>query len=125
VSDTPRTDADDRPYPSPDYTQHINFEGCDSVVMPPEEYEALYEHARQLERELSQQKRHTEAVMRTLKDALGIEGGRDCLDQIGILVEAISLVVPKCDHLHHPKKYQHKITEPCPVEELIRKAQKP
>lgn len=79
----------------------------------------------QLREEIERQKRHTEAVMRTLKDALGIEGGRDCLDQIGILVEAISLVVPKCDHLHHPKKYQHKITEPCPVEELIRKAQKP
>lgn len=37
---------------------------------------------------------------------------------------ALSFVVPKCDHLHHPKKHQHKITEPCPVEELIRKAQK-
>lgn len=38
------------------------------------------------------------------------------------LKHALSFVTPKCDYLHHPKKYQHKITEPCPVEELIRKA---
>lgn len=37
---------------------------------------------------------------------------------------ALSFVTPKCDYLHHPKKYQHKITEPCPVEELIRKAKR-
>jgi hypothetical protein len=53
MSDTPRTDRDDRPYPLPEYTQHIQFEGCDCVVMSPEDYEALYEHARQLERELA------------------------------------------------------------------------
>jgi hypothetical protein len=71
VSDTPRTDADDRPYPSPDYTQHINFEGCDSVVMPPEEYAALYEHARQLERELAS----------VTKGSLELEEERDELDR--------------------------------------------
>lgn len=49
---TPRTDRDDRPYPSPEYAQLIQFEGSTCVVMAPEDYEALYEHARQLEREL-------------------------------------------------------------------------
>lgn len=48
---TPETDRDARPYPSPEHAQHINFEGCDSVVMSPEEYEALYEQARKTERE--------------------------------------------------------------------------
>lgn len=43
--------------------------------------------ARQLERELAQEKRHTEVVMRTLKDALGIEDGRDCLEEVGRLKE--------------------------------------
>ena len=46
------------------------------------------------------------------------------LESVKELKHALSFVVPKCDHLHHPKKHQHKITEPCPVEELIRKAQK-
>lgn len=53
VSDTPRTDRDDRPYPSLEHAQHIRFEGNDCVVMHPEEYEALYEQSRQLERELA------------------------------------------------------------------------
>ena len=46
------------------------------------------------------------------------------LESVKELKHALSFVVPKCDYLHHPKKHQHKITEPCPVEELIRKAQK-
>ena len=28
--------------PSPEHTQHIQFEGCDCVVMSPEEYESLW-----------------------------------------------------------------------------------
>lgn len=51
---TPRTDADNREYPSPEYAQRIQFEGCGCVVMAPEDYEALYEHARTLERELAE-----------------------------------------------------------------------
>jgi len=31
--------------PTPEHAQHIQFEGCDCVVMSPEEYEALYLHA--------------------------------------------------------------------------------
>ncbi len=53
MSDTPMVDADDRNYPSPEYAQRIRFEGNECVVMYPEEYESLYEKARQLERELN------------------------------------------------------------------------
>ena len=53
MSDTPRTDADDRSYPSPEHAQRIRFEGNECVVMHPEEYESLYEKSRQLERELT------------------------------------------------------------------------
>ena len=71
------------------------------------------------------------------KGSLELEEERDELDRelqdldrkwkesarrITQLEHALSFVTPKCDYLHHPKKYQHKITEPCPVEELIRKA---
>lgn len=57
-----------------------------------------------------------EALLGTSDVATGVE-------RVKQLKHALSLVVPKCDYLHHPKKYQHQITEPCPVEELIRKAQ--
>lgn len=52
MSDTPRTDAAES-WGTPQYCEHITFEGCDCAVMPPEEYEALFEHARTLERELA------------------------------------------------------------------------
>lgn len=35
-------------FPSPDHIQHIQFEGCDSIVLAPEEYESLYNRATQL-----------------------------------------------------------------------------
>lgn len=57
MSDTPRTDADDRSYPSPEHAQRIRFDGNECVVMHPEEYESLYEKSRQLERELNAAKR--------------------------------------------------------------------
>lgn len=38
------------------------------------------------------------------------------------LEEALGCVVVGCNHLHHRKKHQHRSGEPCPVEELIRKA---
>lgn len=60
MSDTPRTDNEE--WPAPKYAQEIVFEGCRCVVMAPEEYEALYEHARTLERELA-------AVTRELDEA--------------------------------------------------------
>jgi len=59
-----------------------------------------------------------EALLGTSDVATGVE-------RVKQLKHALSLVVPKCDYLDHPKKCQHQITEPCPVEELIRKAQNP
>jgi len=38
------------------------------------------------------------------------------------LEEALEFVVPFCPDLHHPKRYQHKAGDRCPVEEIIRKA---
>jgi len=54
VSDTPtpRTDSSGD-WPSPEHTQRIQFEGWTCAVMAPEDYEALYKHAQQLERELN------------------------------------------------------------------------
>lgn len=49
-SDTPRTDALKL---HPDAMQHVLFEGCDYIVIAPEDYETLYEHATSLERELA------------------------------------------------------------------------
>lgn len=43
-------------------------------------------------------------------------------DRIKRLEEALECVVVSCSCLHHPKKYQHKLNEACPVERLIRKA---
>ena len=58
-----------------------------------------------------------EALLGTADVETGVE-------RVKQLKHALSMAAPKCDYLHHPKKHQHKITEPCPVEELIRKAQK-
>jgi hypothetical protein len=43
-------------------------------------------------------------------------------ERIKRLEEALGCVVVGCNHLHHRKKHQHRLGEPCPVEELIRKA---
>ena len=43
-------------------------------------------------------------------------------ERIKRLEEALGCVVVDCNHLHHRKKHQHKLGEPCPVEGLIRKA---
>jgi len=51
---TPLTDAGE--WPTPEHAQEIVFEGRGCVVMSPEEYAALHEHARQLERELAEAK---------------------------------------------------------------------
>jgi hypothetical protein len=38
------------------------------------------------------------------------------------LENALDCVVVSCSYLHHEKKHQHKYNEPCPIEQLIRKA---
>ena len=50
TSDTPRTNAC-QGWPHPHHVEHIRFEGCDVLAVAPEDYEALFEHARTLERE--------------------------------------------------------------------------
>ena len=38
------------------------------------------------------------------------------------LKEALDLVRPHCDSVHHSKKHQHQYGEPCPVVALIENA---
>jgi hypothetical protein len=71
--------------------------GSDSVTV--EECSALLDEARQLERELAAANA-----------------------RISQLANVLEFVVPFCPYLHHPKRYQHKAGDPCPVEEIIRKA---
>jgi len=40
-------------WPTPEHAQHIQFEGCDCVVMSPEEYEELYRYSERLGRDLA------------------------------------------------------------------------
>lgn len=40
------------------------------------------------------------------------------------LNEALSLVFPRCEHLHHAKKHQHCATAHCPVEMLFEELMK-
>ena len=43
-------------------------------------------------------------------------------DRIKRLKEALDLVRPHCDSVHHSKKHQHQYGEPCPVVALIENA---
>lgn len=57
---------------------------------------------------------------------------RECYDYITAnytpkkhLVELLNLIgTPTCESLHHPKKYQHRALEVCPVVERIAELQK-
>lgn len=44
------------------------------------------------------------------------------LAHIKRLEEALNLVRPHCDSVHHSKKHQHQYGEPCPVVVLIENA---
>lgn len=52
----------------------------------------------------------------------GIGDVRQYQEYIKLLDDALDCVVVSCSHLNHKKKHQHKYNEPCPVEQLIRKA---
>jgi len=43
-------------------------------------------------------------------------------ERIKRLEEALSLIRPTCEVVHHSKKHQHSLSQPCPVVELIKKA---
>jgi hypothetical protein len=45
-------------------------------------------------------------------------------ERIKRLEEALSLIRPTCEVVHHSKKHQHSLSQPCPVVELIKKAKK-
>ena len=47
---------------------------------------------------------------------------RDQQEYIKRLEEALSLIQPTCECVHHSKKHRHAYNEPCPVVELICRA---
>jgi hypothetical protein len=53
---------------------------------------------------------------------VGIGDVREYQDRIKRLEEALSLIRPTCEVVHHSKKHQHSLSQPCPVVELIKKA---
>jgi hypothetical protein len=85
---------------------------------------------RRLERELTAANERIKRLKEDLMDARNqyavlvadVVLYEDRGERIKRLEEALGCVVVDCNHLHHRKKHQHKLGEPCPVEELIRKA---
>ena len=57
-----------------------------------------------------------------VKLPVGIGDVREHQDRIKRLEEALDLVRPNCDSVHHSKKHQHQYGEPCPVVALIENA---
>jgi len=104
----------------------------------------IYQEARLLEKEMNQYKTHIEFQDKRIKEleaivndpnALwtnwlrgtvslpsGIGDVRQYQEYIKRLDDALDCIVVSCSHLNHKKKHQHKYNEPCPVEQLIRKA---
>ncbi len=56
------------------------------------------------------------------QDGVANEALREAADRMEELAYALSLFHPHCAQLHHAKKHQHKVKEPCPVEAIIEKA---
>lgn len=126
MSDTPRTDA-------------AEYKQTDSN--PPEPLGMVdADFARQLESELTESKHrirtlieqrdgfriqadHKWRLREEFEALLGTSDVATGVERVKQLKHALSHVAPKCDYLDHPKNCRHQITEPCPVEELIRKAQ--
>ena len=103
VGETPRTDAHN--WHDGDYDDPLH---------------AFYDFAGQLERELNAANVEIEEKR---KDVVWLATEKAKLEErIKRLEEALGCVVVSCNHLHHRKKHQHKLGEPCPVEGLIRKA---
>ena len=50
---------------------------------------------------------------------VGVAVVREMKNRIKRLKEALDLVRPHCDSVHHSKKHQHKYNEPCPVVAFI------
>ena len=116
MSDTPRTDKES-------FLPHDSkYQVCDA------------DFARTLERELNAAKDLVVRLQAITNDphALwanwlrgdvklpeGISDVRQYQDRIKRLKEALDLVRPHCDSVHHSKKHQHQYGQPCPVVALI------
>jgi seryl-tRNA synthetase len=121
MSDTPRTkdatfQARSRGTPVPDDVTYASFaaglerELADAMAELNREIQAKHRVAMETRNPLL-------AKLEALSTELAAANAK-----IRRLEEALEFVVPFCPDLHHPKRYQHKAGDRCPVEEIIRKA---
>jgi len=82
----------------------------------------------------------TDNTLEKLLDQRGTIGRHNCPEELVVLSrklerelaaanarirrleEALDLTSSQCGDLHHPKGHQHALGQPCPVEEIVRKA---
>lgn len=100
MSETPRTDAARQDEHDP--------------------YMAIASECSKMEKELNAANVEIERL--TAKVAQLYEGAEEAKQRIKWLEEALDLVRPHCDSVHHSKKHQHQYGEPCPVVALIENA---
>ena len=81
---------------------------------------AIWQTGCELERELNAANAQVDRL--TAKVAQLYEGAEEQKQRIKRLKEALDLVRPHCDSVHHSKKHQHQYGEPCPVVALIENA---
>lgn len=62
------------------------------------------------------------AMLGTDDVKMGVAVVREMKERIKRLEEALSLIQPTCECVHHSKKHRHSWSEPCPVVALIEKA---
>jgi hypothetical protein len=115
VSDTPRTDR--ARLDEHDPAVAVASE-CSKLER---ELNAANERIKRLEEELERTKQDRNAIAKTTREPLLLKLDH-AAERIKRLEEALGCVVVSCNYLHHRKKHQHRSGEPCPVEELIRKA---
>jgi hypothetical protein len=118
MSDTPRTDEEvgwvggeltDREIILSDFARRLELELKDAHQIA-SKYKGRYFATREL---LSESTERAETLERWLAEANA---------RIRRLEEALDLVHPSCRDLCHPRRYQHALGEPCPAEEIVRKA---
>ena len=82
------------------------------------EVRKMEDRVNQLDEELERTKQDRNAIAKTVREPLLLKLDH-ANDHIKRLEEALDLVRPHCDSVHHSKKHQHQYGEPCPVVALI------
>lgn len=116
MSDTPRTDGvmkycfgSDEEFIKPSVARQLERELKDARQIA-SKYDDRYFATREL---LNVSTERAESLERELAAANA---------RIRRLEEALDLTSSQCGDLHHPKGHQHALGQPCPVEEIVRKA---